>query len=115
MKVINAAVLSCLDDMFYRLPFPNQVDLERLIKEAQGEAAMIEFKHEIRAELDTPRALNEFESGWEKYWRETGSQKRGTGAPKRQPTKSCKDRMRSATPPTPGGDGADAAASQSLR
>ena len=73
MKVINGAVLSCLDDVFYRLPFPNLSDLEKLIKEAKGEANMIEFRKGLRAELDTPRAVQDFEQGWEKYWQEMQS------------------------------------------
>jgi hypothetical protein len=73
VKVINGAVLSCLDDVFYRLPFPNLSDLEKLIKEAKGEANMIEFRKGLRAELDTPRAVQDFEQGWEKYWQEMQS------------------------------------------
>ena len=33
VKVINAAVLSCLDDVFYRLPFPSLDDLEKFFNE----------------------------------------------------------------------------------
>ena len=75
VKVINAAVLSCLDDMFYRLPFPNLVELERLIKDAHGDSAMHEFRTGLRTELDTPRALEDFERGWDRYWKETQSQR----------------------------------------
>jgi hypothetical protein len=107
VKVINAAVLSCLDDMFYRLPFPSQTELEKLIKDAQGEAQMIEFRATLREDLNNPRALKEFESGWDKYWGETQSQKRAA-ASRGQPVKSMRDRVRSETPPTPSdGDGAD--------
>lgn len=34
---------------------------------------MIEFRQRLRAELDTPRAVQDFENGWEKYWQETQS------------------------------------------
>jgi hypothetical protein len=68
VKVIGAAVLSCLDDMYYRLPFPSQTELEKLIKDAQGETQMIEFRATLREDLNNPRALKEFESGWDKYW-----------------------------------------------
>ena len=100
VKVINAAVLSCLDDMFYRLPFPNQIELEKLIKVSQGEAQMSDFRAEIREDLNLPRALKDFESGWDKYWKETQSQKRAAAA-RGKPTKSMKDRIRAETPETP--------------
>ena len=102
VKVINAAVLSCLDDMFYRLPFPNQIELEKLIKVSQGEAQMSDFRAEIREDLNLPRALKDFESGWDKYWKETQSQKR-VAAARGKPTKSMKDRIRhgAETPETP--------------
>ena len=73
MKVINGAVLACLDDLFYRLPFPNLSELENLIKEAKGEASMVAFRRGLKAELETPRAVQDFESGWDKYWQETQS------------------------------------------
>jgi hypothetical protein len=103
VKVINAAVLSCLDDMFYRLPFPLHTELEKLIKDAQGETSMIEFRATLREELSHPRALKEFESGWNKYWVEIRSQQRAAVL---QPAKSMKDRLRSETPPTSGDDDA---------
>ncbi len=73
--------------MFYRLPFPTQTELEKLIKDAQGETTMIEFRAALREDLQNPRALKDFESGWEKYWAETRSQKRAAV----QPAKSMKD------------------------
>ena len=107
VKVINAAVLSCLDDMFYRLPFPNQLELEKLIKEAQGVTQMADFRDVLRTGLESSRALKEFESGWDRYWAETQSQKRAA-ASRGQQAKSIKDRCRCETPETPedssGGD-----------
>ena len=107
VKVINAAVLSCLDDMFYRLPFPNQLELEKLIKEAQGVTQMADFRDVLRTGLESSRALKEFESGWDRYWAETQSQKRAA-ASRGQQAKSIKERCRCKTPETPedssGGD-----------
>jgi hypothetical protein len=103
VKVINGAVLSCLDDMFYRLPFPNMSELEKLIKEAKGEASMIEFRQRLRAELDTPRAVQDFENGWEKYWQETQSQELRAAAGI-DVEESFDERNRSPTPETPGSD-----------
>ena len=100
VKVINAAVLSCLDDMFYRLPFPNQLELEKLIKEAQGVTQLADFRDVLRTGLESSRALKEFESGWDRYWAETQSQKRAA-ASRGQQTQSIKDRCRCETPETP--------------
>jgi hypothetical protein len=98
VKVINDAVLSCLDDMFLRLPFPNLSELERLIKVVpRGEALMSEFRSELRAELNTPRAIQEFESGWEKYWEETQTRRSREVA---QQAMSFKERNRSPSPET---------------
>ena len=118
MKVIGAAVLSCLDDMYYRLPFPSQDQLEKLIKDVQGDTEMTEFRAAIREDLNDARALKEFESGWEKYWAETRSQQQAAAS--RAQSGSVKDRLRSESPTTPttpsgngDGDGADKSAASS--
>ena len=100
VKVINAAVFSCLDDVFYRLPFPNQLELEKLIKEAQGVTQMADFRDVLRTGLESSRALKEFESGWDRYWAATQSQKRAA-ASRGQQAKSIKERCRCKTPETP--------------
>jgi hypothetical protein len=118
VKVIGAAVLSCLDDMYYRLPFPSQDQLEKLIKDARGDAEMNEFRALIREDLNDDRALKEFESGWEKYWAETRSQQQAAAS--RAQSGSVRDRLRSESPTTPttpsgngDGDGADKSAASS--
>jgi len=118
VKVINAAVLSCLDDMYYRLPFPSQDQLEKLIKDVQGDTEMNEFRAAIREDLNDARALKEFESGWEKYWAETRSQQQAAAS--RAQSGSVRDRLRSESPTTPttpsgngDGDGADKSAASS--
>jgi hypothetical protein len=54
VKLINPVVLSCIDDMFYRLTFPNSDELERLIKAAgpAAETNMMEFRLCLREELN---------------------------------------------------------------
>jgi len=99
VKVIGAAVLSCLDDMYYRLPFPSQDQLEKLIKDARGDAEMNEFRALIREDLNNPRVLKEFESGWDKYWAETQSQQQAAAS--RAQSGSVRDRLRSESPTTP--------------
>jgi len=118
VKVIGPAVLSCLDDMYYRLPFPSQDQLEKLIKDVQGDTEMNEFRALIREELNDDRALKEFESGWEKYWAETRSQQQAAAS--RAQSGSVRDRLRSESPTTPttpsgngDGDGADKSAASS--
>ena len=118
MKVIGAAVLSCLDDMYYRLPFTSQDQLEKLIKDVQGDTEMSEFRAAIREDLNDARALKEFESGWDKYWAETRSQQQAAAS--RAQSGSVRDRLRSESPTTPttpsgngDGDGADKSAASS--
>lgn len=101
MKVINSAVLACLDDLFYRLPFPSLSELEKLIKDAKGEASMIEFRRGLKAELETPRAVQDFESGWDKYWQETQSQEERVAAGIHV-EETFDERNRSPTPDTDG-------------
>jgi hypothetical protein len=71
-KLINSVVLSCIDDMFYRLPFPSSDELERLIKAAgpAAETNMMEFRQRLREELNEQRALDDFAKGWARYWKE---------------------------------------------
>jgi hypothetical protein len=118
VKVIGATVLSCLDDMYYRLPFTSQDQLEKLIKDVQGDTEMNEFRAAIREDLNDARALKEFESGWEKYWAETRSQQQAAAS--RAQSGSVRDRLRSESPTTPttpsgngDGDGADKSAASS--
>ena len=61
---------------------------------------MTDFRDELRDGLTGSRALKEFESGWDKYWTDTQSQKRAA-ASRGQQTQSIKDRCRCETPETP--------------
>jgi hypothetical protein len=104
--------------MYYRLPFPSQDQLEKLIKDVQGDTEMTEFRAAIREDLNDARALKEFESGWEKYWAETRSQQQAAAS--RAQSGSVRDRLRSESPTTPttpsgngDGDGADKSAASS--
>jgi hypothetical protein len=101
VNVINPAVLSLLDKMFYRLPFPNQDELDKLIKADQSDTAMQEFRTGLRADLDKPRAMQDFERGWDKYWRETGSK----SASQQMPARSFQDKTKSPSPEPEGSEG----------
>jgi hypothetical protein len=76
VKLTNSVVLFCIDDMFYRLPFPSSDELERLIKAAgpAAETNMMEFRQRLREELNEQRALDDFAKGWARYWKETKPQ-----------------------------------------
>ncbi len=98
VNVINPAVLSLLDNLFYRLPFPNQEELDRLIKADNCDAAMQDFRTGLRADLDKPRAMQDLERGWDKYWKETGNK----AASQQKPAKSFQE---SPSPEPEGSDG----------
>jgi hypothetical protein len=104
VKVINSAVFACLDDLFYRLPFPSLSELEKLIKDAKGESSMIEFRRGLKAELETPRAVQDFESGWDKYWQETQSREEREAAGI-QVEETFEERNRSPSPSGTDGEG----------
>jgi hypothetical protein len=66
--LINPKFLGIFDDMFYRLPFPNALELERILKRSDLIlAGNAEFLSSIREDLDEERALGDFERGWKKY------------------------------------------------
>ena len=67
---------------------------------------MIEFRKGLKAELDTPRAVQDFASGWEKYWQETQNPEEREAAGIHV-EESFEDRNRSPTPETGSEHGAD--------
>ena len=67
---------------------------------------MIEFRRGLKAELDTPRAVQDFASGWEKYWQETQNPEEREAAGIHV-EESFEDRNRSPTPETGSEHGAD--------
>jgi hypothetical protein len=68
LLLINPKFLGIFDDMFYRLPFPNALELERILKRSDLIlAGNAEFLSSIREDLDEERALGDFERGWKKY------------------------------------------------
>ncbi len=102
LRLINSKFLGIFDDMFYRLPFPNALELERMLKRNEVIlAGNEEFLSSMRAELDEERALGDFERGWKKYLAER--------VPPSAKTKivysSFAERNRSLTPETDGATG----------
>jgi hypothetical protein len=106
VKLINPAVLSCIDDMFNRLLFPNTDDLERLIKAAGplAESNMMEFRQGLREELNSQHALDDFATGWIKYWKSTRTWNGPTGSAGVQASLSFQARNRSPSPDKSGGE-----------
>jgi hypothetical protein len=69
-RLINPTFLRIFDDMLYRLPFPNALHLERILKRNEVLlAGNAEFLSSIRSELHDDRALVDFERGWKRFWR----------------------------------------------
>ena len=88
--------------MFYRLPFPNALELERILKRSDLIlAGNAEFLSSIRADLDEERALGDFERGWKKYLAERVV----PSAKAKIVYSSFAERNRSPTPETDGATG----------
>jgi hypothetical protein len=58
MKVINYVVLSCIDTMFYRLPFIISLELGKILKEISSETEMADFRTDLR-ERSTTNVLSQ--------------------------------------------------------
>ena len=102
VRLINPKFLGIFDDMFYRLPFPNALELERILKRSDLIlAGNAEFLSSIRAELDEERALGDFERGWKKYLAERVV----PSAKAKIVYSSFAERNRSPTPETDGATG----------
>ncbi len=68
LLLINPKFFGIFDDMFYRLPFPTALELERLLKRNEVIlAGNAEFLSSMRAKLEEERALGDFERGWKNY------------------------------------------------
>ena len=61
---LNQVSLSFLDDMFYRLPFPDLVMLEKLQEELKITAAVAKFRDLVHADLSHPRAMEDLHREW---------------------------------------------------
>ena len=64
---LNQVSLSFLDDMFYRLPFPDLQVLEKLQEELKLSAAVAKFRDLVQADLSHPRAMDDLHRAWLDY------------------------------------------------
>ena len=93
---LNPNSLACIDEMFYRLPFPDSVQLEKLQEEWKVTADAVNFLREMQEELEHPRAMDDLRKGWIKFLEEeTGS--RGPPNPARLSESSRRERNRTPT------------------
>ena len=64
---LNPTSLSFLDDMFYRLPFPDRVLQEKLQERLQITADIVRFRESVHADLLQPRAMEDLREGWMEF------------------------------------------------
>ena len=64
---LNPTPLSFLDDMFYRLPFPDLQMLEKLQEELKITTSVAKFREEVQADLSHARAMEDLHRGWLNY------------------------------------------------
>ena len=53
--------------MFYRLPFPDSLQMEKVRKLAGVQADIALFLNEMRDDLEQPSAMGDLRTGWEAY------------------------------------------------
>ena len=64
---LNPTSLSFIDDMFYRLPFPDLQVLEKLQEQLKITSAVAKFRDLVHADLSQPRAMEDLHRGWANY------------------------------------------------
>ena len=64
---LNPTTLSFLDEMFYRLPFPDIVLLEKLQERLKVTADVVKFRELVHADLSHSRAMDDLREGWVNY------------------------------------------------
>ena len=103
ITLINSEFISIFDDMFYRLPFPNDQQLEQLLKRNPIILAKDqEYRSSLRAELIVPRAFADFADGFKAYLK---SQSPAISTKSQIVFSSFSDRCRTPPPETGAGGG----------
>ena len=74
---INSRSLAILDDMFFRLPFPDVMRMEKLLDSAGVSADAAYFLKMMQEDLDNPRAISDLRTTW---WWFLDTQRTETGA-----------------------------------
>ena len=85
-----------MDEMFYRLPFPDLQHLERLQEQHKVTADVQTFLADVRADLEDPRAVEDLRKGWVSYLR-TETKSRGKSNPVKEQQKNRRERNKTPT------------------
>ena len=67
VSFLNRVSLSFIDDMFYRLPFPDLQMLEKLQEELNITAVVAKFRDFVQSDLSHARAMGDLHRGWLDY------------------------------------------------
>ena len=97
VSFLNPTSLSFIDDMFYRLPFPDLGLLEKLQERLQITSDVVaRFREMVNADLSHPRAMEDLHEGWVNYM-ETEMKWKGGANPAKRSEFSRMDRNRTPT------------------
>lgn len=67
VSFLNPTSLGIIDDMFFRLPFPDIVRMEKVHEMANVQKEVATFLCDIKADLAKPRFMSDLRKGWEAY------------------------------------------------
>ena len=103
VSFINSRSLAVVDDMFYCLPFPDVMRMEKIHETAGVSADAIEYLRVMQAELDHPRALSDLETAWLSHLEKNSISVPGSAAwPQRNPARAMQQaRLKRNKTPTP--------------
>ena len=97
VSFLNPTSLSFIDDMCYRLPFPDLGALEKLQERLHITADVVaRFREMVNADLTQPRAMDDLHEGWVNYV-ETEMKGKGGANPYKRSESSRMDRNRTPT------------------
>ena len=96
VPLLNPYSISFIDEMFYRLPFPDLQHLERLQEQHKVTGDVQTFLADVRADLEDPRAFDDLRKGWVSYLR-TETKSGGKSNTVKEQQKNRRDRNRTPT------------------
>ncbi len=67
VSFLNPASLGIIDNMFFRLPFPDIVWMEKVHEMANVQKEVATFLCDMKADLAQPRLMSDLRKGWEAY------------------------------------------------
>ena len=96
VPLLNPYSISFIDEMFYRLPFPDLQHLERLQEQHKVTGDVQTFLADVRADLEDPRAFEDLRKGWVSYLR-TETKSGGKSNPVKEQQKNRRERNKTPT------------------